>query len=188
MQYVANDGSVRHLDIQRSFHLLDHEDKIQLCTFLNHHFPALRSVPCRDELSIGQLREPLTSLESQDDLAHRRGGDIPGPRSRQISTTKSIEAELGLPGNSLGVVMVRKKIMFWLVSPIFFLPSSSRTTISQAQACLSTIRKNVIWKSLSISYRFPKNRKFGEIVEIAGKFQVTTANFLEGSKLFIFFS
>ena len=49
------------------------------------------------------------------------------------------------------------------------------------------IRKNVIWKSLSISYRFPKNRKFGEIVEIAGKFQVTTANFLEGFKLFNFF-
>ena len=49
------------------------------------------------------------------------------------------------------------------------------------------IRKNVIWKSFSISCRFPKNRKFGEIVEIAGKFQVTAANFLEGSKLFNFF-
>ena len=57
-----------------------------------------------------------------------------------------------------------------------------------ASAWYSTcIRKNVIWKSISISCRFPKNRKFGEIVEIAGKFQVTAANFLEGSKLFNFF-
>ena len=49
------------------------------------------------------------------------------------------------------------------------------------------IRKNVIWKSISISCQFPENRKFGEIVEIARKFQVTAANFLEGSKLFNFF-
>ena len=34
---------------------------------------------------------------------------------------------------------------------------------------------------------FQKNRKFGEIVEMARKFLVTAANFLEGSKLFSFF-
>ena len=50
------------------------------------------------------------------------------------------------------------------------------------------IRKNVIWKSLSISCRFPKNGKFREIVEIARKFLVTTANFLQGLEIVRLFS
>ena len=50
------------------------------------------------------------------------------------------------------------------------------------------IRKNVIWKSLSISWQFPKNGKFREIVEIARKFLVTTANFLQGLEIVRLFS
>jgi len=45
------------------------------------------------------------------------------------------------------------------------------------------IRKNVIWKSLSISCGFPKNRKFREIMEIDRKFRVTTANPSEGLEM-----
>lgn len=70
-------------NLSPTFHILDHKDKIRLRTFQSHHFLALRSAPCRAELSIGQLREPLTLLESQDDLAHRHSGDIPCPRSRK---------------------------------------------------------------------------------------------------------
>ena len=50
------------------------------------------------------------------------------------------------------------------------------------------IRKNMIWKSLSISSWFPKNGKFQEIVEIARKFLVTTANFLQGLEIVKLFS
>ena len=50
------------------------------------------------------------------------------------------------------------------------------------------IRKNRIWKSISISWQFPKNRKFQEIMEIPRKFLVTTTNFLEGFEIVHLFS
>ena len=51
---------LQRLDMQTTFHILDDEDKLRLRTFLNHYFPALRNAPWRAEISIRQLREPLT--------------------------------------------------------------------------------------------------------------------------------
>ena len=58
---MVNNGSVQRLDIQRTFHILDHEDEIRLRTFLKPPLLALRSAPYRAELSIGQLRDSSPS-------------------------------------------------------------------------------------------------------------------------------
>jgi len=61
--------------------------------------------------------------------------------------------------------------------------SGSQSITASAHSVPLCIRKNVIWKSLSISCGFPKNRKFREIMEIDRKFWVTTANFSEGLEI-----
>jgi len=73
--------------------------------------------------------------------------------------SRNIRAWHGLDGEGGEVLMTRYQISVYL-------------------SIWNSIRKNMIWKSLSISCGFPKNRKF----------QVTTANFLEGLEIVQLFS